>query len=96
MPPSKKPTVVRTTPARKSKTTISFEYDGDRYSFDAELIPLDVLEDIDDGKFIVAMRGILGAEQWQTYKDKHPLAKDVEAFARALFDAMGNSPASGA
>jgi len=76
---------------------IKVDYEGHTYTFDADEISLDALEDFENQKYIRAIRAILGAEQWADYKARHPRAVDLDRFMAALLGAagaLGNSSAS--
>lgn len=64
------------------------------YIIDQASITLDVLEADEAGKVLTVVRSLLGEEQYQAYKARHPLASDLAAFRAALLGAMGNSAAS--
>jgi hypothetical protein len=85
-----------TTPAR----IVTVDYEGHTYTYDLDEIEIDTLEDWDDGKKIRAVRAILGAEQWATYKTRHRRAVEIDRFMVALLDAAagaaGNPSASSA
>ena len=71
-------------------TDIAFDFDGDSYT-----VPptsdwdLDVLEAIEDGKMIGAVRSLLGVSQWATFKAKRRTASDAAALYEALQGALG-------
>lgn len=76
---------------------VTIDYDGHTYSFDADTITLDALEDFENQKYIRAIRAILGDAQWAEYKARHPRAVDLDRFIAALLAAagsLGNSSAS--
>lgn len=78
---------------------VAIDYEGHTYTFDADEISLDALEDFENQKYLRAIRGILGPEQWAEYKSRHPRAVDLDRFIAALLSAagsLGNSPASSA
>lgn len=94
--------------ARKAEVTgavrdASFEYHGRTYMVTSEAAnDLELFEAVEDGKEMTAVRSVLGAEQWQAFKDDHrtdtgrvPL-EPVEGFIHALMGALGlgNSAAS--
>jgi hypothetical protein len=82
-----------------SSRIVTVDYDGHTYTYDLDKVTLDALEDYDDGKYIRAVRAILGPEQWAEYKSRHPLGVDLDRFIAALLTAagaLGNSPASSA
>jgi len=76
---------------------VTVDYEGHTYTFDADEITIDTLEDFENQKYIRAIRAILGAEQWADYKTRHPKATDLNQFMSALLGAagsLGNSSAS--
>lgn len=76
---------------------VKVDYEGHVYSFNADEVSLDALEDFENQKYIRAIREILGAEQWAEYKRRHPKAVDLDRFMSALIGAAGpagNSSAS--
>lgn len=76
---------------------VTIDYAGDLYTFDADSVTLDALEDFENQRYIRAIRAILGAEQWADYKARHPKAVELDRFMAALLGAagaLGNSPAS--
>lgn len=76
---------------------VTVDYEGETYTFDADTITIDTLEDFDDQKFIRAIRAVLGPDQWAHYKARHPKAVDLNRFIAALLGAagaLGNSQAS--
>jgi hypothetical protein len=76
---------------------VTADYDGHTYTFDADTVTIDALEDFENQRYIRALRAILGAEQWAEYKARHPKAVDLNRFVDALLTAagaLGNSSAS--
>lgn len=80
--------------AEATESTITFTYDGEDYTFDPGTFTLDMIEADEAGKTLTVVRTILGEEQYQAYKARHPLASDLGEFRLALINAMGNSEAS--
>lgn len=80
--------------AELANDPIRFRYADRDWTIDRKAITVDVLEAIDDEKWIRAFRELLGVEQWEAYKTAFPLASDLEPFATAVAQALGNSPAS--
>jgi len=68
---------------------VTVDYEGHTYSFDADSVTIDALEDFENQKYIAAIRAILGPEQWATYKTRHPRAVDLDQFMGALLTAAG-------
>ena len=84
-------------PEVQAARIVSVDYEGHTYTFDADEITIDTLEDFENQKYIRAIRAILGAEQWADYKTRHPKATDLNRFMSALLGAagsLGNSSAS--
>lgn len=78
---------------------VTVDYEGHQYTFDADEVTIDALEDFENQKYIRAIRAILGAEQWAEYKRRNPRAVDLDRFMAALIGAagaLGNSGASSA
>lgn len=76
---------------------VTVDHAGHTYTFDADEITLDTLEDFENQKYIRAIRAVLGAEQWAQYKSRHPKAVDLDGFMAVLLGAagaLGNSSAS--
>lgn len=76
---------------------VTVDYGDHTYSFDADTVTIDALEDFENQKYIRAVRAILGPEQWALYKSRHPKAVELDRFLAALLagaGALGNSPAS--
>lgn len=73
---------------------VTLDYDGHTYTFDADEVTLDALEDFENQRYIRAIRGVLGDDQWAAYKSHHPKAVDLNRFVAALVEALGNSSAS--
>jgi len=78
---------------------VGVDYEGHTYTFDADEVTLDALEDFENQKYLRAIRAIIGAEQWAEYKSRHPKAVELDRFISALLGAagaLGNSEASSA
>lgn len=64
----------------------SFKYDDVEYFVKAVSDwPIDVLEGMQDDKLLIAIRALLGPEQWKTFKSKPRTNKDFYAFTEELF-----------
>ena len=51
---------------------LDFKFKGNDYSIRADCMTnMDVLEHLEDGKYILAVRAILGPIQWAQFKDAH-------------------------
>jgi hypothetical protein len=75
---------------------VSFEFDGETYTIDADAADdLELMEYIEGEKYILALKGYLGAEQWQRFKDTHRndkgrvTASRAGDFLQALTEAIG-------
>jgi hypothetical protein len=78
---------------------VTVDYGGYTYTFDADTVTIDALEDFENQKYIRAIRAILGDEQWALYKSRHPKAVELDRFVAALLTgagSLGNSSASSA
>jgi len=80
--------------AEATTTNITFVWHDESYTIDPKTVTLDILEADEAGKTLTVVRGLLGEEQYQAYKARHPLATELGDFRGALLEAMGNSPAS--
>lgn len=81
-----------TTPAKTeaTKKTVSFTYEGEKYTIPTtKEWDLEVIEAIEDEKIIAVVRGILGADQWATFKSKSRKVDDLNAFFNAISKAAG-------
>lgn len=75
---------------------VSFVFDGETYTIDADAADdLELMEHIEREKYLLAIAGYLGAEQWQRYKDKYRKpngrvsASGAGDFLQALTEAIG-------
>lgn len=82
--------------ARKARTAeitgepVTFPYDGDEYTIDGQVLKtLDVLEDMEEGRVIAAMKVILGPDQWTTFRRSHNSADDLGKLYEAASAALG-------
>jgi hypothetical protein len=76
---------------------VTVDYAGHTYTFDADQVTIDALEDFENQKYMRAIRAILGPDQWADYKARHPRVVDLDPFMVALLGAagaLGNSSAS--
>ena len=88
--------------AEAKRESVDFTFGGIDYSISRENADnLDLYEYIEEEKYILAIRGYLGPEQWAKFKDSHrgPAGHvSMETFEKFLDAAMaaigGNSPAS--
>ena len=106
-PATRRPAAARTPQDRKAKTSartdahegeVRFEYEGHEYSVGPEAkTDLELMEAVEDQRYIAAVRGYLGKAQWDTFKELHR-GKDgrvdvavFEGFLQILMDHVGNS-----
>lgn len=79
---------------------ISVPFEGVTYVITRENADdVEIYERVEDGNYITAVRGFLGAEQWEKFKDAHRVDGRVSmtafnAFLDAAMDAVGNRNAS--
>lgn len=98
---AKKPTD-RQAKAEAQSQFIEFDHDGQHYVVDRENADnLELMEFVEDGQYIKAIRGYLGLEQWAKFKDSHRddagrvTTASFEDFLNAVMEAIGgNSSAS--
>lgn len=70
--------------------SVAVEFGGDTY-----IVPpssewdIDVLEAVDDQRFTVALRALLGPEQWATFRAKHKKVSQLSDFFEAVGQAVG-------
>lgn len=70
---------------------ITFEYDGETYEAPpAENWDLSVLEAIDDGKLTHAVKALLGAEQYATFRGRHSKVTDLNGLFESMTAAVGS------
>lgn len=77
------------------------EHDGATYEIDrANANNLELMEFAEDGLYLKAIRGYIGLDQWDAFKDKYRDeqgrvdANAFEPFLDAVMKSLGNSPAS--
>lgn len=79
------------TKAVKAEATgqaISVEYDGETYEVPPTMEwDLDVLEALEEGQIVRAVRGLLGEEQYSQFKATKRTVKDLNS----LFETIGQS-----
>jgi hypothetical protein len=97
MPAPKKPTD-RQAKAEARSQFIELDHDGEHYVIDRENADnLELMEFVEDGQYIKAIRGYLGLDQWAKFKDSHRDDKgrvttdDFEAFLNAVMEAIGGN-----
>ena len=76
---------------------VAFTYDGAQYEVGPEATTdLELLEAVEDQRYIAACRGYLGKSQWDAFKDAHRDAdgrvdsKHLEGLLQELMNALGN------
>ena len=77
---------------------IEVDFDGEHYTIDREHADdLELMEYVEDEQYIKALRGYLGRDQWDRYKDSHrneagrvPMAS-FEEFLNAIMEAIGGN-----
>lgn len=82
---------------------VEFDYDGAHYVIDrANADNIELMEYVEAEKYLSAIRGYLGADQWDRWKDAHRDDKGrvasvhFEPFMQACMDAIGGSGNSSA
>lgn len=77
---------------------VVFEFDGDTYEIDRDNTDnLELFEAIEDEKYMTAIRGFIGQDQWQKWKDAHRDDKGrvrtdkFEPFLNAAMKAIGGN-----
>lgn len=82
---------------------VEFDYDDDHYIIDrANADNIELMEFAEDEKYLTAIRGYLGADQWDQWKEAHRDDKGrvasihFEPFMQAVMDAIGGSGNSSA
>lgn len=72
-------------------TTVSFEFDGETYEYDREVLDdAELLEAIDDNKLSHAAKAVVGEKQYARFREKRRKIKDVADFCEAAFTASGS------
>ena len=92
---AKKPTD-RQPKAEARGDVITVEHNGETYQIDRENADnLELMEFTEDGKYISAIRGYLGLDQWSAWKEANRDDKgrvrsaDFESFLQSVMDAIG-------
>jgi len=77
---------------------IEFDHDGEHYTIDRENADnLELMEFVEDGQYIKAIRGYVGLDQWAKFKDTHRDDKgrvtsdDFEEFLNKAMAAIGGN-----
>ena len=94
---AKKPTD-RQAKAEAKAQFIEFDHDGDHYVIDRENADnLELMEFVEDGQYIKAIRGYVGLDQWDKFKDSHRddkgrvTTETFETFLNAVMEAIGGN-----
>lgn len=90
--------------AEAAGESVSFDYDGLTYTIDRGNVDnLELMEFVEDEKYLSAIRGYLGPDQWVKWKDAHRddkgrvKSEHFEPFMQHVMDSIGgrgNSSAS--
>lgn len=73
-------------------TTLTIEWRGHQFTIPASIedASVDTLEAFENGKAVAAVRGILGPEQFASFKAKHsPTVRDLQSLMEPIAKAMG-------
>ena len=94
---AKKPTD-RQPKAEAHGDVITVEHNGATYEIDRDNADnLELMEFVEDGNYISAIRGYLGKDQWAKWKDAQRDEKgrvrsaDFESFLQSVMDAIGGN-----
>lgn len=98
--PAKKPQDHKVKDDAKS-TDATITWNGNDYTISAEAMDnLELFEAIEENRHLTAMKGFLGTDQWNRFKDscrdaagRVPMS-DAEDFLQKVMEAVGNLPAS--
>lgn len=78
--------------AEAQSTYTEVEYDGETYSVPPTMEwDLDVLEALEDGQIVKAVRALLGEEQYAKFKSTKPTVADLNALFEEIGKAAGFS-----
>lgn len=95
---AKKPTDRLPAKAEAKDEPIIVEFDGETYTIDRDNADnLELFEFIEDEKYMSAIRGFVGPEQWAKYKDAHRDEKGrvpaatFQDFLQIVMDAIGGA-----
>lgn len=68
------------------------EFDGEKYKIEpAGEWSIDILEAVEDERFLTAVRLIVGEDQLKKFRKKHTKLRELNEFLVALTNAAGNS-----
>ena len=77
---------------------IELDYEGKHYTIDRENADnLELMEFTEDGQYIKAIRGYLGIDQWNAWKDARRddkgrvTTQEFESFLNAVMEAIGGN-----
>lgn len=72
--------------------SVSFAYDGETYAIPpTSEWDLDVLVSYENGKIAATVEGLLGADQWKTFRSKKRTVGDLNGLFEELQKAVGVS-----
>lgn len=76
---------------KEETTEVSFEYDGETYTYDKTVLDdVDVLEAVDRNQLTVLVQAVVGAEQYQKFKEKRRTISELAEFSKVCFKAAGS------
>ncbi len=70
--------------------TVSFEYKGNSFTIERDL-PAEFLEVLDSGRITVALKTMMGEDQYKTFMADKPRVSDVNGVIEAAMNAVGSS-----
>lgn len=99
---AKKPADHKAAKAEAESKPIEFDFDGEHYVIDRDNADnLELAEFVEEDKYILAIRGYIGRDQWAAWKNSHRddagrvRSDQFEPFLDAVMEAIGgNSEAS--
>lgn len=71
-----------------AKRRVTFDFDGESYSFTEDDITITAMELNDEGKHTLAVKAIVGDAQYAKFREHHDKASDLEKFLQAMFAAV--------
>lgn len=101
MPAARKQPQDRQAKAEAKQQDASFVFDGQRYTIPREQLDnVELMEMLEDGKTVTAIRGYVGLDQWARFKDQvrtpdgRVPGEPTERFLNLLMEQLPNSEAS--
>jgi hypothetical protein len=98
LPKKRAATKAATAKDEAGEKQIVVEYDGDKYTITRENADnLDLYELVEEDKYILALRGYLGTDQWTKWKDSvrddagRVSMSKFEGFLNAVMEAVGGA-----